>query len=110
MMIEQDANEFLAVRREAAQHIDPETAEVDWHHGMDADPYEVDPDLPEELHQVGRIYFARGPGSDIWVWFGDLPNTVREALWEKQGGMDTRVLEAVRRCRARHAGSERNGD
>jgi hypothetical protein len=109
-MTEQDVKEFLAVRREAAQHIDPETAEVDWHHGMHADPYGVDPDLPEELQQVGRIHFARRPGSDIWVWFGDLPETVREALWEKESRGDTRVLEAVRRCKARHAGSERNGD
>jgi hypothetical protein len=42
-------------------------------------------ELPEEFHQVGREYFARAPGSDIWVRFSDLPDTVRERLWEKQG-------------------------
>src|SRR5205085_3374240 len=100
-MTDRDIEEFLAIRREAAQHIDPETAEVEWDYGMDADPYGTDRDLPEELQQVGRIYFARSPGCDIWVWFGDLPETVRLALWEKQGGGDTRGLEAVRRVQAR---------
>ena len=38
------------------------------------------PDLPEELQQVGQEYFARQPGSDIWVHFGDLPDDVRQAV------------------------------
>ena len=29
------------------------------------------------------IYPARSPGSDVWVWFDDLPEKVREALWER---------------------------
>jgi hypothetical protein len=45
------------------------------------DPYGVEPDLPEEYQQVGRNYFARSPGSDVWVWFGDLPDETRNALW-----------------------------
>jgi hypothetical protein len=32
--------------------------------------------------QVGREYFARAPGSEIWVSFDDLPNEARAALWE----------------------------
>jgi hypothetical protein len=32
----------------------------------------------------GRKYFARSPGSDIWVWFGDLPDAVRTALYAKR--------------------------
>ena len=47
------------------------------------DPYGVYPELPEELQQVGREYFARSPGSDIWVWFGDLPEATETVLWEK---------------------------
>src|SRR5713226_5007729 len=43
----------------------------------------VHPELPEEYQQVGRQYFARSPGSDIWVWFGDLPDATHTALWEK---------------------------
>ena len=46
------------------------------------DPYGVIRDFPKALLQVGRIYFARAPGSDIWVEFGDLPESVREELWE----------------------------
>jgi hypothetical protein len=110
-MTDRDVEEFLAIRREAAQHIDPETAEVEWDHGMGADPYGIDRDLPEERQQVGRIYFARLPGSDIWIWVGDLPETVRLALWEKQNGGDTLVLEeVVQRLPARKAGSQPNGD
>ena len=41
------------------------------------------PKIPAELYQTGREYFARSPGSDIWVWFGDLPNATRDTLWEK---------------------------
>jgi hypothetical protein len=50
--------------------------------GQTLDPYGVDPDLPEELQQVGREYFARRPGSDIWVSFGDLPAEICEKLWK----------------------------
>jgi hypothetical protein len=63
--------------------IDPETAAVDWIYAQTLDPYGVYTDLPEECWQVGREYFARSPGSDIWVWFGDLPEATRDALWEK---------------------------
>jgi hypothetical protein len=62
--------------------IDPETAEVDWIYGDGADPYGDQPYLPEENPCVGRVYFARSPGS-IWIAFGELPERTREALWEK---------------------------
>ena len=75
--------QWLAIRKEAAHQIDPETAEVEWTYGQTADPYGVDPDLPEEYRQVGREYFARAPGSDVWVSFGDLPDATRNALWKK---------------------------
>ena len=42
------------------------------------DPYGVYPDLPEECQQVGREYFARSTGSDIWVHFHDLPEETRD--------------------------------
>jgi len=74
---------FLAIRKEAAQYIDPETAEVDWTYGQILDPYGVDPDLPDELSCAGRVYFARSPESDIWVSFHDLPEEISSALWEK---------------------------
>ena len=75
--------QWLAIRREAGLKIDPETAEVEWDYAQVLDPYGVDPNLPEEYRQVGRAYFARSPGSDIWVWFGDLPEATSDALWEK---------------------------
>jgi hypothetical protein len=74
--------QWLAIRREEALRIDPETAEVFWTYAQTFDPYGVER-VPEELRQIGREYFARSPGSDVWVWFGDLPNTVAAALWEK---------------------------
>jgi hypothetical protein len=78
-----EIEEWLAVRRLEALKIDPETAEADWCYGYVMDPYDVDPDLPEELQQVGRVYFARRPGGDVWVWFGDLPDDTHKKLWEK---------------------------
>jgi hypothetical protein len=75
--------EWLAIRNEEALKIDPTTAEVEWTYAQTLDPYGVYPDLPEEHRQVGREYFARSPGSDIWVWFGDLPEATKHALWER---------------------------
>ena len=80
---DQKMKEYYSIREEAGRHIDPATAEVDWEYGQTLDPYGIEPDLPEECQQIGRVYFARSPGSDIWVWFGDLPEATRTALWEK---------------------------
>jgi hypothetical protein len=33
-----------------------------------------------------RNYFARAPGSDLWVELGDIPEPVREALWARVWG------------------------
>jgi hypothetical protein len=78
-----DVKRWLETRTEAGLQIDPKTAEVFWRYAQTLDPYGVDPDLPEEYRQVGREYFARSPGSDVWVWFGDLPEATRNALWDK---------------------------
>lgn len=72
--------QWLAIRKEAGLKIDPKTAEVEWTFALTLDPYGVLPELPEEYQQVGRAYFARSPGSDIWVWFGDLPRGTLEAM------------------------------
>lgn len=76
--------QWLAIRKQAGLKIDPETAEVEWTYAQTLDPYGVYPELPEECWQVGREYFARSPGTDIWVWFGDLPEKTRHALSEKR--------------------------
>jgi hypothetical protein len=72
-----------ALRKTVGFHINPETAEVKWVYGLTLDPYGDYPDLPEEHQQVGRKYFARSPGSDVWIDFGDLSQRTRDALWEK---------------------------
>jgi hypothetical protein len=78
-----NVEEWLAIRKEEALKIDPEIAEVTWHYAQTLDPYGVYPDLPEECQCIGREYFARLPGSDIWVHFGDLPDEIHDALWQR---------------------------
>jgi hypothetical protein len=65
----------------AGRQMDPENVEVHWRFGQVVDPYGVYPDLPPECDCVGRCYFARAPGSLVWIEFGDLPQATREALW-----------------------------
>ena len=83
--------EWLAIRKEAALKIDPKTAEVFWTCAQILDPYGVDPELPEECRQVGMVYFARSPGSDVWVCFYDLPDATRDALWKRRESSELTV-------------------
>jgi hypothetical protein len=47
--------------------------------GQVLDPYGLwDPTDVEDC--VGRNYFARSLGSEVWVEFGDLPDAVRDRL------------------------------
>jgi hypothetical protein len=76
--------EYLdALRKAVGLQIDPATAEVEWTYAHTVDPYGDDPDLPEEYRCVGREYFARSPGSNVWVSFHDLPEASRDALWDR---------------------------
>jgi hypothetical protein len=75
--------QWLAIRKEAGLKINPDTAEVCYWYVQILDPYGLEPDLPEECQQIGRSPFVRAPGSDIWVWFGDLPEATLEALRSK---------------------------
>ena len=72
MMTDDERNAWLASRQEAGLKIDPETAEVEWTYAQTLDPYGVYPLLPEE-YCVGREYFARSPGSDVWVCLETCP-------------------------------------
>jgi hypothetical protein len=56
-----------------------------WSYAFDGDPYDVVIKIPERAKQVGRQQYARSPGSDVWVWFDDLPKTIERALWKKHG-------------------------
>src|SRR6516225_4779440 len=82
-MSDEEREQWLKIRKEAAVHIDPETAEVCWRYAQVLDPYGVGPPLPDECQQTGRAYFARAPGSDVWVCFYDLPEQTRDALWSR---------------------------
>ncbi len=73
---------WIQIRKEEALRIDTETAEVAWNYGDTIDPYGVCTDLPAEYQQTGRLYFARSPESDIWVYFGDLCADTIDRLWE----------------------------
>ena len=73
--------EWLRLREDEGRQIDPETAEVTWRWGLTLDPYGIHPDLP--AGPVQRNYFARSPGSDMWVHFDDLPEATRRILSEK---------------------------
>ena len=79
---------WLSILKEEALKIDPETAEVDWSYAQTLDPYGTcdEWELPEEFDCVGRAYFARAPGRDIWVEFGDLTRETREKLWKRHRG------------------------
>src|SRR5262249_48964834 len=76
--------QWLAIRKEAGLKIDPETAEVTWIYAEECDPYGVLPDLPAGWSCVSQAQFARSPGSDVWVDFGDLPAATRDALWKRR--------------------------
>jgi hypothetical protein len=82
-MTDTERKSWLAIRKEAAFEIDPETAVVTWWYVEILDPYGVDPNLPKECHQIGRVYFARSSGSDVWISFYDLPDAVCKRLWER---------------------------
>jgi hypothetical protein len=82
---------WLDIRREEALKIDPATAEVRWNYAEVGDPYGVCADfpdvvgdlLPEKCERLYRAYFARRPGSEVWVCFHDLPEKTEDALWER---------------------------
>jgi hypothetical protein len=79
-MTDEEIRQFYASRKAEGLKIDPATAEVFWWYRQEIDPYGILDPFPEEYDCVGRAYFARNPGSDIWVCFCDLPDATAEAL------------------------------
>jgi hypothetical protein len=96
-MTEDEVKVFLVRKREVGLKIDPETAQIESFHGQSLDPYELGIDIPEEMWQIERHYFARAPGSDEWVDFGDLPDETREAIWRRE---DARIDAADGKAKA----------
>jgi hypothetical protein len=75
--------EYLKFKEErvaAGKLIDPKTADFFWCWAQVADPYGVHEDFPKELDCIGREYFLRAPGSDIWVCIDDLPDEARDEV------------------------------
>jgi hypothetical protein len=77
-MSEAEIKAFYAEMERERLLIDPDTAEVLCKFGPLVDPYRIHPDLWDEHDCVGRQYFYRRPGSDVWVEFGELPEATRE--------------------------------
>src|SRR5262245_40769647 len=66
--------EFTERRRQAGLKIDPETAEMCVTCREAYDPYDIDTLFPRQAKGGPRkTWFVRSPGSDVWVWDGDLP-------------------------------------
>ncbi len=78
--------------------IDPANADVFWGMADVADPYGVG---AGECGTVGRTSFVRAPANDIWIYFGDLPDALCEALEEnlKAGVIPPRHLRDQKRLR-----------
>jgi hypothetical protein len=71
---------WRALLKIAGRQIEPENAEIHWRFGQVVDPYGLYPDVPAECDCMGRCYFARAPGSRVWIEFADLPAAIRRAL------------------------------
>src|SRR4051794_12125572 len=78
-----DVQQWVEIRKAEGLKIDPETAEVDWAYRYTTDPCGVEKDLPDQCKQIGREWFARAPGSDIWVSFHDIPTALIPALRQR---------------------------
>jgi hypothetical protein len=63
------------VRRKAGLEILPATAVVASWYVEEFDPYGDDPPPEEYRGYINREYFARSPGSDVWIHVDDLPAT-----------------------------------
>jgi hypothetical protein len=67
--------------KEIGSNIDPATAEVSWERENWFNPYGLYPDAEYYLPRL--LYFARSPGSGIWVQFEELPETTRKVLEQR---------------------------
>ena len=78
--------------------IDPANADVFWVMADVADPYGAG---AGECGTVGRASFVRAPANGIWIYFGDLPDALCEALEEnlKAGVIPPRHLRDQKRLR-----------
>lgn len=85
------AEEALEEIRAAASEIDPHRAEIMWAYADVMDPYGI---LGCAYGCIGRVFYVRNPGSDIWVAEYDLPETVRSEFFNS-GRRDRAIEECV---------------
>ena len=81
--IDQKTKRWRAARKRAARRIDPATAVAVTTRGQIVDPYGIYRTIPDELNCIGKNIFVRSPRGKIWVWDGDLPEAVYDALWKR---------------------------
>lgn len=96
--------EFLANRKAAGRVIDVETCDIAEWWVPTMDPYGVEPDLPDEMRQIGRLTFVQSAESDGPVCQYDCRRTsaarcapVSNAEWSKRsflGNKKSRYLTA----------------
>jgi hypothetical protein len=83
-----DLDAWLAIRKREGGRIDPSNVEMLWLHTQIIDPYGVYGEPPPECWGVGRTYFFRNIGSEIWVASTDIPKETMEKLWARIDNSD----------------------
>ena len=83
LLTPEEMQQWVASREEAGRKIDIETCELGCWYAYDCDPYGADPDLPEEMKQIGTNRFVCSPESHGWVHEGDLPLASFKAMYER---------------------------
>lgn len=99
--VEYEIDSFMRYIKKTAATINPETAEVCVFHMEEGDPYGTLVKLGYGSSEAPvRMFYARTPENELpklsrfgafaagypisrWVWFGDLPEAVQNALLEK---------------------------
>jgi hypothetical protein len=123
MPSDRKVKKFLAEVKRAARKLDPATAEVRRFSANAFDPYEFYPlcDMDgEDVAESGEIvnyqimydhttyYFARTPGSDMWVCEEDWPKRTYKAL-EKRGALkEARRRQMINFVKFKLADAERD--
>jgi hypothetical protein len=78
MKIREEHQEFLVRVREAGHKINPEAAKIRAEIGNVLNVYRLDPFGEDNYGAVN--YFAFEPESELWVWFGHIPEPIRNRL------------------------------
>jgi hypothetical protein len=83
LMTGAEFQEWVASRKAAGAAIDIAACELGRWYAYDDDPYCADPELPEEMKQIGTNRYVRSAASRGWVSERDLPPTTATAMYER---------------------------